>query len=158
MYTYTVTQDFIDYREEKAKLYNPRGRKREQLLMDIDCEFYEWKMITEEMWEDEPDDWRIDAYMVGPDGWLALDVKFIDRWYNISPVKMCNILQQRNILHGYLFMEWISRPDRPLQDGDEVAIGQVGYVDWEELVDAIKPSRYNGHYADIRKLVQPRNS
>ena len=148
MVKYTVGQDFIDYRTDKAQLYKRRGRTETQFLMDLDCELHEYIMIREGVW-DESDDWRVDA--ITP---YRVDVKFIQKYYNISPIKMCNILAQRGVLDGYLFMEWIERPNRPLEAGDEVVFRQITYMDYEELLDEIKPSRFNGHYADIRGFVR----
>ena len=145
--TFTVPAEFLEYRAEKAKLYNRRGRNENKFLMDLDCEFHEWTMIKEGLWEPS-DDWRIDAYTLGK----AIDVKFISKWYNISPLKMCNILQQRFILDGYLFFEWITRPGTPLQEGDEISYRQVRYVDYETLLDNVRVSKYNGHYVDVRGI------
>ena len=109
-YTFEVTQEFLDHRTEKQGIYNQRGRTDRKFLMDLDAEIYEWNMINEEIWDDDPD-WRIDAHIPHPDGAISVDVKFISKYYNLSRhVKICNILQQRDILHGYLFMEWVKKP------------------------------------------------
>ena len=160
-YSIEVTQDFINHRTEKSKIYNPRGRTERKFLMDLDAEIYEHDMIQAEMWEPD-DDWRIDGHITTPDGWLATDVKFISKYYNLTPVKVCNILQQRNILHGYLFMEWVKKPNRPLQVGDTVETRQLGYIRWEDLADNIKVSQgYNkwgtSHYVDVRRLIAERH-
>lgn len=151
-----VTDEFIAHRSEKAALYNRRGRKEEQFLMDLDAEILEWYMIKMGEWEDDPDDWMVDAIVPDPDGWKRIDVKFISKWYNISCTKMHNILQQRRVLDGYLFAEWVQRPDRPLRAGDTVTVNAIGYIDYEDLVDGIKVSRgkWGGFYADPRSMVQ----
>ena len=150
----TVTDEFIAHRTAKAGIYNGRGRSEEQFLMDLDCEIYEWHMINSNIWLDS-NDWKIDAVVPDPDGYKAVDVKFISKWYNISCTKMHNILQQRRILDGYLFCEWTSRPNRPLQAGDEVEFKEIGYIEYEDLVDEIKVSRgkWGGFYADVRKAL-----
>lgn len=150
-----VTQDFIDWRTEKAAMYNKRGRKTERFLMDLDCEILEWHMITTDQWM-ESDDWKIDGIIPDPDGYKAVDVKFIDKWYNISCTKMHNILQQRHCLDGYLFYEWVDRPERPLSTGDRVDIRSIGYIPYEDLIDLIKVSRgkWGGFYADARSFLQ----
>ena len=102
---YEVTQDFIDHRTEKAALYNKRGRSEERFLMDLDAEIHEYYMIKSGEWEDEPDDWRIDALVYGPDGTITFDVKFISKWYNISCTKMLNHLQQEGVVDEYAFYE-----------------------------------------------------
>ena len=152
-----VTPAFLEHRSEKAAQYNRRGRDERKFLMDLDAELFEWYMInvTEE-WEDDPDDWMVDAIVPDPDGYKRIDVKFITKWYNISCTKMHNIIQQRRVLDGYYFMEWIERPDRPLQDGDTVSVRMVGYLTHDELLDNIKVSRgqWGGFYCDVRGLVQ----
>lgn len=155
MIEYEVTQDFIDHRAEKQSLYNKRGRRTEQFLMDLDAEIHEYYMIKNEEWNDE-DDWRVDAWVETPDGINRFDVKFISKWYNISCTKMLNHLQQEEILDGYRFMEWVIRPDRPLAVGDRVTINELGYVSYRELRDLIKVSRgkWGGFYADVRSFLK----
>ena len=153
----TVSEQFIAHRGEKYNQYNRRGRDETKFLMDLDAELLEFHMINElEEWEDEPDDWMVDAIVPDPDGWKRIDVKFISKWYNISCTKMHNILQQRKVLDGYIFCEWVSRPDRPLEAGDKVEINCIGYIPYEDLVDDIKVSRgkWGGFYSDPRKMVQ----
>jgi hypothetical protein len=41
-----ITQDFIDQRDERSKKYNARGRSEVQLRLDIECEVFEWYMIS----------------------------------------------------------------------------------------------------------------
>ena len=150
-----VTQDFLDHRAEKASLYNRRGRNENKFLMDLDAELLEWYMINIGEWEDEPDNWMVDAIVPDPDGYKRIDVKFVSKWYNISDTKMHNILQQRKVLDGYIFCEWVSRPDRPFEAGDKVEIHSLGYIPYEDLVDLIKVSRgkWGGFYADVRKAL-----
>lgn len=116
--------------------------------MDLDAELYEHHMITTGQWEDY-DDWKVDAVVPGVGN---VDVKFISKWYNISNVKMLNILQQRFILDAYVFMEWVGRPQRPLEAGDEVDIRYVKTLLYDDLCDRIKVSRgkWGGFYADVR--------
>lgn len=144
----TVTEEFINLRTDKRNLYNRRGRTEEAFLMDLDAELYEHHMITTGQWEDY-DDWKVDAVVPGVGN---VDVKFISKWYNISNVKMLNILQQRFILDAYVFMEWVGRPQRPLEAGDEVDIRYVKTLLYDDLCDRIKVSRgkWGGFYADVR--------
>ena len=116
--------------------------------MDLDAEIYEHHRITTGDWEDY-DDWKVDAVVPGIG---AVDVKFVSKWYNISNVKMLNILQQRFVLDAYVFMEWLGRPQRPLEAGDEVEIGYVKTLLYDDLCDRIKVSRgkWGGFYADVR--------
>ena len=37
-----VTKDFINQRDARAEIYNPRGRSFERLKLDIECEIFEW--------------------------------------------------------------------------------------------------------------------
>ena len=151
IYRIDITQDFIDWRDEKAELYNGRGRSKKRFLMDIECEVYEWFKINNKEWESH-DDWKVDA--ITPEYGLV-DVKFIDKWYNISATKMHNILQQRKVLDGFYFCEWIDRPVRPLVAGDNVSVGDLGFIGYEDLIDIIQVSRgkWGGHYADVRKFL-----
>ena len=159
-YTFEVTQDFIDHRTAKQALYNQRGRTDRKFLMDLDAELYEYNMIKEGIWDDDPD-WRVDAHIPSADGAISIDVKFISKYYNLTPTKVCNILQQREILHGFLFMEWVKKPNRPLVVGDAVSMRQLGYISIEDLMDNIKASTNykdwgTSHYVNVHKILQER--
>ena len=153
MVTHSITEDFINYVTDKAEIYNPRGRSADKVRMDIECEHHEYTMIKEGLWTPS-DDWRIDGFSPWP-----VDVKFLSKWYNLTPTKICNIFQQRNVLDGYLFMEWVKRPRRPLKEGDEITYRQVGYLSYDELVDNIRPSTNykdwgTSHYVNVRGLLK----
>ena len=153
-----VPAEFIKYRAEKEKLYNRRGRDRNKFLMDLDCEIYEWYMIDIGEWKAH-DDWRIDAVLKNVHSALPsedteanIDVKFIKKWYNLSNTKMLNFVKQHDVIHGYLFMEWVYEPTRPLEEGDDVACRQVRYLPYTDLANIIQISRgkWGGFYADVR--------
>lgn len=151
-----VTQDFIDQRDERAGMYNPRGRSEFQLKKDIECEIYEYHMINIGEWDDD-ERWQVDG--VCPD--LGnVDVKFITKWYNISQYKMLYLLRQRDITEHFVFCEWTDRPKRLLQAGDVVGIRCLGHVPYWTLIDGIQPSGFagsdgrKGYYADARRLLR----
>ncbi len=147
----TVPEDFITYRAEKAKQYNQRGRTERKFLMDIDCELYEFLMIKEGIW-DPHESWMVDA--VTPTG-THIDVKFIQKYWNLSGSKITNILQQRRIIDEYQFMEWKDRPKRPFEAGDEVECDIVGELSYDQVADNIRPSfkAQGQYYLDARRLL-----
>ena len=142
-----VTQDFIYQCDARATKYNPRGRTYEQLRLDIECEIFEWWMINKGTWKHHSS-WEVDGI---DQIWGNIDVKFIKSWYNIPCNKMVYLLKQREITNAFLFCEWHKRPQRVLKPGDKVQVNTLGILEYWELVDLIKPSRFNGFYADIRK-------
>jgi len=145
-----ITKDFINQRDARAEKYNPRGRSFEQLKLDIECEVFEWHLIDRGTWKDH-DAWQVD----GVDQiWGNVDVKFIKTWYNIPCNKMLYLLQQREITNAFIFCEWHNRPQRLLVPGDTVQVNTLGILEYWELIDLIKPSKYNGFYADIRKHIK----
>ena len=144
-----ITQDFIDQRDVRAEKYNPNGRSLERLKLDIECEVYEWHQIKTGHWE-EHSSWKVDGTFKG----INIDVKFIKTWYNIPVKKMVYLLQQRDITHEFFFCEWHSRPERLLEAGDEVKVNTLGILQYWDLIDLIKPSRFNGFYADVRKALK----
>ena len=75
-----ITKDFINQRDARAEKYNPRGRTFEQLKLDIECEVFEWHMISKGTWKDH-DAWQVDGV---DQVWGNVDVKFIKTWYNQS--------------------------------------------------------------------------
>lgn len=142
-----VTQDFIYQCDARATKYNPRGRTYEQLRLDIECEIFEWWMINKGTWKHHSS-WEVDGI---DQIWGNIDVKFIKSWYNIPCNKMVYLLKQREITNAFLFCEWHKRPQRVLKPGDKVQVNTLGILEYWELIDLIKPSKFNGFYADIRK-------
>ena len=145
-----VTKDFVNQRDARSEKYNPRGRSLEQLKLDIECEIFEWHMIDRGTWQDH-DAWQVD----GVDQLYGnVDVKFIKTWYNIPCNKMVYLLKQRDITDNFYFCEWKDRPQRLLEVMDTVKVNTLGILEYWELVDLIKPSKFNGFYADIRKHLE----
>ena len=146
-----VTEDFIEQREQRLPRYNKKlnwddPKEVAAARMRIDCELYEWHLINTNEAEDH-DDWRVDAILNGN----AIDVKFIEKWYNISNYKLLNILKQRDTIHGYTFMEWVDRPNRPLEVGDEPTIAHVRYIKYEQLINNLQVGKFGGYYVDVRE-------
>ena len=147
-----VTEDFINYRTDKRHLYNQRGRTDRKFLMDLDAELFEWDKLNHDEWREHPS-WMVDAY----DEWdRKIDVKFIRGFWNVSREKTLNLIKQRDILDGYLFMEWVSKPSRPLQAGDEVEVRQVGFLSYGDVADNLRKSfkEPDGFYVPVRKLLE----
>ena len=147
----TVPEEFIWHRAEKMKLYNQRGRTDRKFAMDIDCEIIEWYMIKHELWWDHPD-WKVDA--ITPEG-QQLDVKVIQKYWNLSGSKITNIIQQRRHIHEYHFYEWVYRPGRPFETNDEVQVRLVGILPFDVVADNIRPSfkAQGQYYLDVRELL-----
>ena len=148
MITYTVPLAFIEQRDLRQLQYNARGRDLNRHLMDIDAELYEYYHIHEAEYEDD-DRWEVDMVL---DNQHFIDCKCIAKWYNISQMKMCYLLRQHGITTEFEFWEWVSRPDRPLEPGDEVSMRQLNVVPYWDVMKQIQPSKFNGgYYVDVRK-------
>lgn len=145
----TITQDFVDQREERAKKYNARGRSEVQLRLDIECEVYEWFMISSGQWDDD-DRWQIDGVC---STYGNVDVKFVKKWYNLTCQKLIYVLRQRDIVENFMFCEWHERPERLLIEGDVVKVNVLGTVDYWNLMDSLRTSQFNGYYVDVKKLI-----
>ena len=149
--TIKVTQDFIDQRQANSELYNSTNRSPRKFLMDLDCELVEYDYIARGVW-DSLGGWEVDAVIDNKN----VDLKFVQKYWNITPRRIVNIIRQRNILDEYHFWEWVSRPKRPLEVGDEVTVRFVGALTYDQVADNIKPSfkQAGGHYVDIRALIE----
>jgi len=81
--------------------------------------------------------------------------KFIAERLKDKPEKiaMVYLLKQREHTNAFLFCEWNERPQRLLIPGDKVKVNTLGILEYWELIDLIKSSKFNGFYADIRKYV-----
>ena len=146
--TTKVSQEFIDWRADHAKLYRQGKRTDEQFLLDLDSEIHEYTLISNGLVEPH-DDMMVDYEC---DEWGNVDVKFIDKWYNISCSKMLWMLKQRYTVDHYEFCEWVDRPDRPLEVGDMVTWQPIAVIHYDDIMDNLKTSQYNGFYVDVRKL------
>ena len=145
-----VTEDFIKERTDKTNLYNQRERSENKFLMDLDCEIVEHLHIKQGLWEPH-DSWMVDAVIDGKN----CDLKFIQKFWNISSRKIVNILRQRNTIDEYHFWEWVRRPHRPLRAGDEVEVRQVGVLHYDVVADNLQASFKvpGGHYVAVRTLL-----
>ena len=149
-----VKPEFIEHRAEKALQYNQRGRSDRKFLMDLDAELYEWDKLNYDEWQAHPS-WMVDAI----DEWgRNIDVKFIRKYWNVSREKTLNLIKQRNDVDGYWFMEWVSKPSRPLVSGDEVEVRQVGFLYYGDVADNLRKSfkEPDGFYVDVHKIIQSR--
>ena len=148
-YIITVKKSFVDQCNERAKIYNARGRSKERLRRDIEAEIFEWYMIDSKQAKDH-DSWKVD--MVLPN-WGKVDVKLINKYYNISCAKLLNILDQEGEVDNYVFIEYIKRPDRELKARDKVTIRVLGNLDYWQVRKNLKVSRFNGYYIDVHRLL-----
>ena len=148
----TVTKDFLSHRQGKSEIYNQRGRSDRVFLMNLDAEIMEHYMIDKGIWE-EHESWMVDGIVPGIGN---VDVKFIRKYWNVSREKTLNLIKQRNILQGYLFMEWVTKPSRPLVEGDIVEVRTVGYVSYDNVADNLRKSfkEPDGFYVDVRALLE----
>ena len=150
--TIEVCDKFIEHRSEKKEQYNQRGRTDRKFLMDLDAELLEFHKISTGQWFYHPD-WRIDA--ITEEG-NSVDVKFIRKYGNVSREKTLNLIRQRDMLDGYLFYEWVSKPGKPLTAGDRIQCRQVGYLPYGAVADSLRKSfkEPDGFYSDVRKLLE----
>lgn len=148
----TVNQNFLKHREEKFNQYNQRGRTDRKFLMDLDAELLEHTMIEKGKWFAHPS-WMVDFMDVTG---TTYDVKFIRKFWNVSREKTLNVIKQRNILNNFMFWEWVDRPNRPLENGDDVTVQLVGTLTYDEVADNLRKSykEPDGFYVDVRKLIK----
>lgn len=151
-----VPYEFIDYRTQRYGEYNQGKRSDRKFLMDLDAELYEWWMINHGGWTSW-DGWEVDAFNTME---LTVDVKFISKYWNLSRQSVVNIIQQRTVLDIYQLMEWVSRPNRPLEVNDEVTVRYLGVLPWADAADNIRVSGKDpyGFYIDARKLIEQRRT
>ena len=147
----TINQEFVDQCNARAQVYNPGTRSTEQLIRDIECEIFEYHMIKTKQWDDH-ESWKVDGVS---DVYGAVDVKFVHKYYNIAHKKMAYLAWQATHLPTFIFMEWVSRPDRLLKAGDKVEVKPIGYLSYMDFLTHIQPSRFNkGYYVDVRKVAK----
>ena len=146
-----VTDEFILHRTEKQGLYNQRNRTDRKFLMDLDAEILEWHLLSTGQVSSHPS-WMVDY--ISPKGY-HVDVKFIRKYWNVSREKTLNLIKQRDMLHGYEFYEWVKKPGRPLQAGDEVEVHRLGFLHYGDVADNLRKSfkEPDGFYVDVRALL-----
>lgn len=120
--------------------------------MDLDAELYEWEMLRTYEWVSHPS-WMVDG--IDKQG-IRLDVKFIRKYWNVSREKTLNLIKQRKVLEGYLFMEWVDKPNRPLVAGDAVTVRQIGFLQYDTVADNLRKSfkEPDGFYVDVHTLIR----
>ena len=146
----TVTNEFIKHRSANSKTYKQGNRTYEKFLMDLECEIIEHTLIASGKWGDTKG-WEIDAVIDGKN----IDLKVVKKFYNISYKKLCNLKKQINIIDEYHFYEWVSRPNRPLETGDEVTVRFLGALTYDQIHSNMICSLWQsgGYYVKIRDVI-----
>ena len=75
-----VSQEFVDQCIARSNIYNAGERSEQQLIRDIECEIFEYHMISTDQWDDH-DSWKVDGVS---DVYGNVDVKFIDKFYVVG--------------------------------------------------------------------------
>jgi len=84
-----------------------------------------------------------------------VDVKFIDKFYNIAHKKMAYLAWQSTDVETFVFCEWVNRPERLLKAGDEVEINVIGILSYMDFLKNLRPSKFNaGYYVNARQVAQ----
>jgi len=147
----TVTQEFVDQCIARSNIYNAGERSEQQLIRDIECEIFEYHMISTDQWDDH-DSWKVDGVS---DVYGNVDVKFIDKFYNIAHKKMAYLAWQSTDVETFVFCEWVNRPERLLKAGDEVEINVIGILSYMDFLKNLRPSKFNaGYYVNARQVAQ----
>lgn len=145
----TVPRSFITHRNKRAIAFNKDKTIDDKALMRADCELYEYHMERENLWEGSQH-WSYDGVS---DKYGKVDVKVIDKWWNLPIRKAWNVFRQQGIIDHFYFIEKIDWPDRPLKTGDTVKVGFIGVMTFNEVCSKIEVSkipRY-GYYVDVKK-------
>ena len=135
-----------------SKVYNRGSRSEKQHLIHLDCELVEYTMIKQGKWYDHPS-WKVDA--ITPEAY-NIDCKFVEKYWNISKQRLCNIMQQYNVINYYYLYEWVDKPQRrPLVVGDRASYRFLGALSYESVMHEIRSSNFDpvGFYIDARKLL-----
>ena len=150
-----VSSGFLNYRTDKAKVYNQRGRSNKRFLMDLDAELFEYSQIKKGLYDPHAS-WMVDF---STRNGMNVDVKFIRKYWNVSREKTLNLIKQRKMLDEYWFYEWIDKPSRPLEEGDEVIVNLIGKLSYDMVADNLRKSykEPDGFYVDVRRLIDDTN-
>ena len=146
-----VPEEFIWYRSERAEEYNQGSRSDNKFMMDLDCELVEWYKMKHSDWIEHPS-WMVDAMTA--DG-VKLDVKFVQKYWNISRQRAQNIMHQYGTVDEYHLYQWVDRPKRPFKCGDECEVRLAGILQYGDVVRNIRYSRKepSGYFVDYQSLL-----
>ena len=143
-----VTDGFIDHRNKIMKKYKQGKRDDNDFIMNLDCELYEYEMITKGDWF-PTDSWEID----GHDGINSFDVKFVPgKYWSISRFKLLNVLAQKGFVDRYRICRWFDHPGRPLVEGDEVEVEILGDIQYDTTLKSLNVSKHDGYYINLKEF------
>ena len=140
-----ITKEFVQHRDIMAKKFKSGGRDKNTKLLHADCLIVEY-MLTQTGYALEAKTIKHDFIL---DSFRAkIDAKVVDKYFNIPSDKLPWYISnvKENELTHFAFYKWISRPIRPLQEGDEVELEFINVKEAKEVLNNLSVS--NGKYGD----------
>jgi hypothetical protein len=148
--TIEITQDFINYREEKKKIYPANGRDDTTHRRHLDCLIGEYTLIQRGYVIGLPLDIKMPDYIVegkhfGSDTNALVDNKFLSRSYFEVPdikkyewyIKSIN----KKELTDFAFYKIKAPYGRPMEVGDTVDLKLCDVVDAKHVMRNLSPSK-----------------
>lgn len=146
--TITITQAFIDYRDQMKWKFRTNGRTETEKLMNCDALILEYALVQGALAgaaECREHDFVLKSFNA------KIDAKKIEKWFNISDDKIA--WYNRNYKLGevthFCFFKFPNR-SRPLQVGDTVKIDLLDVVPVEEVLRNVSPSNFQGYYYKVK--------
>lgn len=146
---FTVSKEFIEYRNEMKNSFRSNKRTDFKRLMDADCLALEYLLVNSKAVE--PPTNKLHDFCLHD---LLVDVKcIVNNYYNISEEASSKLPWMLDgIKKGYLthfsFIR-MDRPHRPLEIGDIVTFSYIKSFEAKDVLNGLKPSKYNGYYFEV---------
>jgi hypothetical protein len=138
----TVTNDFIEYRDEAAVTYAKDQFTADSLLL----EYY----LRKRKIMSEPDNKHQDFIIDTPEFRYMVDVKEITTdWFNIHNLKWLQMGVDTHELTHFLFYKTNKSKNRLLISGDKIKFEFLKFERAPSILFKARPSDYSGHYAPI---------
>jgi phage pi2 protein 07 len=141
----TITKEFEQLRNEMSVKFKSNGRDKNTKLLHADCLIVEYMLIQNGFVlypENKKHDFILDSFRA------KVDAKVVDKYFNIPSDKLAWYIGNinENELTHFAFYKWISRPIRPLQEGDIVELEFISSKPARDILNNLSIS--NGKYGD----------
>ncbi len=146
--TFTVTEDFIAFRNKMKDKFRAGKRDQTARLMHADCLCVEYTLLEKNLVE-PPESLHHDFIYED----AKVDCKLItSRYFNVPDDKVLYYMEnlRKGRLTDFAFYKYKKNPDGPLKAGDIVEFKFKGVVPAYQVMKNLIPSQYgNGYYYTI---------
>ena len=140
----TITQEFIDYRNEFSSKFYTAGRDEKEMLISADCLIAEYELLRLGV-AGPPTSFAHDVIIDG----RLIDIKVVKgKWFTVKQRKLEWYVTcvANHSVDDFAFIAYKRAVTKPLVVGDTISLRFIKQIPAKEVLYNLKKSMYNGFY------------